>query len=249
MADATSVVEAVEELRYQQITVCVTIATTALFICDYFATFEEEVAYIWPSPWRLGKILFNLTRYHGAQSLIVGWIYLLAVFENWDPTGPLQYRLLVLDNVTGLVRGYLQAGVLFLGIYALLGVRKAYKIALIVVYLAMFALSTTLMTSHIVVTSDANNPTPTSIYRIIGNYWVLCRELLILLIGGIAVYMRYKPYRLAPSGIGKPPSLLNIIRRDGLLWLFPMLFLNLWACVAYMPGLPSAVRNYGFTGE
>ncbi|EJD38837.1 hypothetical protein AURDEDRAFT_172157 [Auricularia subglabra TFB-10046 SS5] len=56
------------------------VSAACLFIYDYFTTFAEEVALIWPAQWGAGKILFLLARYiTWPELVIVLWIELFDV--------------------------------------------------------------------------------------------------------------------------------------------------------------------------
>jgi len=61
--EATLAAAFVEMAEAQQIVAACTFASIALVICEYLATFEQEVEYVWRREWNFGKALFVVIRY------------------------------------------------------------------------------------------------------------------------------------------------------------------------------------------
>ncbi|KZV61183.1 hypothetical protein PENSPDRAFT_619342 [Peniophora sp. CONT] len=64
MANSTAVQEAIELTMASRIPLFTSVASLTWVLHDYLATVGDEVRYVWPSRWNVGKILFFWNRYY-----------------------------------------------------------------------------------------------------------------------------------------------------------------------------------------
>ncbi|TEB29824.1 hypothetical protein FA13DRAFT_1814930 [Coprinellus micaceus] len=211
MSSAPSIEELIADRKSAFSTHCIGLAALTLYFCDYIQSFEAEVGLIWGKSWTLGKVLFFMLRYLTAFDVIFG-NYLDDLY--WiapEKYGPIAFPSSVVANVFALVVPYSQLGVFFLCIYCLLGAKKKWKITFIVLFTLMGIFSATLMINHLV--RVAIKASDTSLFRVIGNYWVFARNLIVFMIGSAAIYKRYRDSVKGADANGE--SIANCYRASG----------------------------------
>ncbi|TEB33977.1 hypothetical protein FA13DRAFT_1789759 [Coprinellus micaceus] len=220
---------------------------------DYFHTLEDEVQYIWPERWTLGKILFLATRYFTlASGPYVCWVS----FINGNSRITEKEYLIHIDtiNVVTVLTTYLPTATLLLCLHALLGAGRKAGYAILAAYVGMLATSCTLMGNHLSLSYLTPSPYPTLYpyeyqartwaFRIAGNYWLFARELCMFLFGCFVMYRRYRSYIRRQLEAGAQNDwILNVIRRDGAIYYIASLVVTLYTCITYTPGFPVIVRD------
>jgi len=91
-------------------------ACGTLLSYDVLCTLDEEVAYVWPSPWSLGKGLYLVNRYLPFVD-IIGLIHLVTRHNTADQcrieNGIVTCQLVFLPSLLSLPTGYFFSGVMF----------------------------------------------------------------------------------------------------------------------------------------
>ncbi|KAF6751905.1 hypothetical protein DFP72DRAFT_467939 [Ephemerocybe angulata] len=232
------------EADFVRISVMLTTIATRLqisaytaYISHYFETLADEVGLIWPERWMLGKVLFLLTRYS---------VFLRIIFElfgSFPSELPLSVEtcaaLSLVAYAMSTIVTYSAIGSILLCMYALLGARRKW------LPLCLFPFFGSLIVNVVGVTLDFRSSTPFSDPNLPSTYkcnfsasdrrwWtmsaynILARDIWMLLLGGLTIYLRYRSQK---------NSLLTVIKRDGAVFYLGACSISIFAAIWYAPGV------------
>ncbi|RXW11175.1 hypothetical protein EST38_g14680 [Candolleomyces aberdarensis] len=122
-------------------------ASYATYLSYYFETIDDEVSSIWPEPWRLGKILFLMTRYS-----VIGRIFFEFFNGPFPSELPISLKscevLNIIGNVFGIIQVYSAVASVLLCLYALLGAKKKWLWVIFVPYFCSLTVNIVGITFH-----------------------------------------------------------------------------------------------------
>ncbi|KAF6749357.1 hypothetical protein DFP72DRAFT_913238 [Ephemerocybe angulata] len=209
----------------------------------YITTFDAEVEHIWPQPtWKLGKLLFLLTRY---SSVVVRILDIIISIPLHRALGISTCQSLIMSRFAILIISNLSAEAVFwVCLYALLGGKAKYLIFLVLGFLA-FTIPMQILQGFFIGTWEAV-PLPQEEYEIgyscsyirgikyenlytIGAYIAFARTTCVMIVAVYTVVVRYR---------AKNNNIIKIIRREGGMYYISAMLLHLFAGLSYFPGNP-----------
>lgn len=200
------------------------VAAAALFIYDYFTTFAEEVALIWPAQWGSGKILFLLARYITWPELVI--VLYIELFDVKPTLCHAIYTYATWSILAGIV---ISDMILILRTWAIWGANRAILVMLSVLLVAITATNCYIVAYYIrnTVFISANSVVPgvqgcviISSTRRIGVAWITLTafEFVIVL---MTVVKGVEHFRKSSS------NLISSLYRDGILYFIYLFSISL----------------------
>ncbi|RXW13802.1 hypothetical protein EST38_g12052 [Candolleomyces aberdarensis] len=216
----------------------VKLASYITYLSYYFEIMDDEVSVIWPEPWRLGKILFLMTRYSVFARII---LELFGAFPSELPISLKSCEVVnIVGNAFGIVQTFSAVASILLCLYALLGAKKKWLFAIFAPYFCSFTVHIVGITLHFTSGSAVRSPYLPETFKCtftsgdpkgftMSAYNILVRDGLTALFGVLTFYKRYRDQN---------NSLIRVMRRDGAVLYIAACLMGMLVAIFYTPGFP-----------
>ncbi|KAG2354835.1 hypothetical protein BDR07DRAFT_1614035 [Suillus spraguei] len=199
-----------------QLAKCTNVAALAILVYDYFITLNSEVQWIWGRKWGIIRIAFTISRYAPiAGALMTSY----SAFKTWGMQDCTAFN----DATNGMhFLGFIASeGLLICRVYAFSGKQKACLISLLSFGSVILVASVILSAAPIHLNISGPVPPPCMFEgsrRSALPYALLTFFEIVLM--SVTVFLRYRHY------LGSHTALVEIIYRDGLLYIFCIMMMS-----------------------